>query len=67
MITAGLLPPICCAHVSMASDHLNGEPLEIVTPSDPILYTEPVEDYSEVDYVWADLEAFLLTLLSNPR
>ena len=50
----------------MASDHLNGGPLEIVTPSDPLLYTEPVEDYFEDDYVWADLEAFLLTLC-NPR
>ena len=50
----------------MASDHLNGGPLEIVTPSNPLLYTEPVEDYSEDDYVWADLEAFLLAL-SNPR
>ena len=50
----------------MASNHLNGGPLEIVIPSDPLPYAEPVEDYSEDGYVWADLQAFLLTL-SNPR
>ena len=68
MVTAGLLPSICCAHVhvSVASVHLDREPLEIVTSSDPLPYSEPVGDYSEDDYVWADVEAFLLTL-SNPR
>jgi len=57
MVTAGLLAPVCCAHrhVFRASAYLSGGTLS----------TEPVEEYSEDDYTWAELDAFILAL-SNP-
>ena len=62
MVTAGLLPPICCAHVhvSMASNHLSGGPFEIVAHSAVLSSTEPMEQHAQ-DYVtWAGPKALVL-------
>ena len=68
MVSADLLPSICCAHVRVfrASDFLSGGPLEIAAPSDMLPYTKPVEEYSEDDYGWAEeLEAYIFALTKS--
>ena len=64
MVSAGLLPPICRAHVyvSRASDYFSGE---IVAPFDPLPSTQRVEECSQDDDTSAeDLDAWLSRLFN---
>ena len=62
MVSAGLHPPICRAHVhvSRVGDYFKGRPLEIVGPSDPLPSAERVEECSQDDDTSAeDLDNWL--------